>query len=604
VGFYFRKSVRFGPFRVNFSKSGIGLSAGIPGFRIGTGPRGNYVQAGAHGFYYRAALPRRRSKLVRTLSAPGPEHPPTTHHAPILDGTTSQFTAIESVDADRIVDSSSEALLRTIEENHRRITWWRFVVMLAGAALIVSWANGVPGWGLGLLGMTGVVLATLTYKWDLERKLTILHYDLDAESSDAFGRLIDAGQRLQQCRRMWHLKGQAHVLKRKYHAGAAVTVSRASATAAAAQPSYMACNLDPVSAAFSHLTLYFFPDRVLVYQGRRVGAISYGNLNCNGIETSFVESEGVPADAEVVGRTWQYVNKNGTPDRRFRNNREFPICRYSELALQSDSGLNEVLLFSRSAAAAEFIAAIEAVRRTALRRYLGKSLQQQDAEKELNEEGYEKEGSDGDDERDASGAGRLGHEPLFVAARIVGGIILLALASLWAYYHFSRSLPNTEPQRTASIPFSETPAARPEPRRHRSSSSARTISRPPTSVANASESVKSKATTARTEQQSKSVPPSVVENDTSGDLEPVQAKDPDGATRILSYCNAASRDASDVASAAAACRRNEVNAWTRLVLNNEFPELDEEVRAKCGRPPFPDSYEGREACFKYELEGR
>jgi hypothetical protein len=57
MGFYFRKSVRFGPVRVNFSKSGIGLSAGIRGLRVSTGPRGNYVQAGAHGFYYRAKLP-------------------------------------------------------------------------------------------------------------------------------------------------------------------------------------------------------------------------------------------------------------------------------------------------------------------------------------------------------------------------------------------------------------------------------------------------------------------------------------------------------------------------------------------------------------------
>jgi Protein of unknown function (DUF4236) len=47
VGIYIRKSVRAGPFRFNLSKSGVGVSAGVPGFRIGTGPRGNYVFAGA-----------------------------------------------------------------------------------------------------------------------------------------------------------------------------------------------------------------------------------------------------------------------------------------------------------------------------------------------------------------------------------------------------------------------------------------------------------------------------------------------------------------------------------------------------------------------------
>ena len=33
MGWRFHKSVNFGSFRVNFSKSGIGYSVGVPGFR-------------------------------------------------------------------------------------------------------------------------------------------------------------------------------------------------------------------------------------------------------------------------------------------------------------------------------------------------------------------------------------------------------------------------------------------------------------------------------------------------------------------------------------------------------------------------------------------
>src|ERR1700677_3774572 len=68
MGFYIRKSVKAGPFRFNLSKSGIGVSAGVPGFRIGTGPRGNYVHMGRNGIYYRASLngqPVRSSPRVR-----------------------------------------------------------------------------------------------------------------------------------------------------------------------------------------------------------------------------------------------------------------------------------------------------------------------------------------------------------------------------------------------------------------------------------------------------------------------------------------------------------------------------------------------------------
>ncbi|APC82155.1 hypothetical protein NPD12_3738 (plasmid) [Clostridium botulinum] len=34
MGFRFRKSVKIGPFRINFSKSGVGYSVGSKGYRV------------------------------------------------------------------------------------------------------------------------------------------------------------------------------------------------------------------------------------------------------------------------------------------------------------------------------------------------------------------------------------------------------------------------------------------------------------------------------------------------------------------------------------------------------------------------------------------
>jgi hypothetical protein len=53
MGWSYRRSAKFGPFRLNFSKSGVGVSAGIKGARVSTGPRGTYVNLGTNGFYYR-----------------------------------------------------------------------------------------------------------------------------------------------------------------------------------------------------------------------------------------------------------------------------------------------------------------------------------------------------------------------------------------------------------------------------------------------------------------------------------------------------------------------------------------------------------------------
>jgi hypothetical protein len=40
MGFYYRKSIGIGPFRVNVSKSGVGYSIGAKGFRTGVNAKG------------------------------------------------------------------------------------------------------------------------------------------------------------------------------------------------------------------------------------------------------------------------------------------------------------------------------------------------------------------------------------------------------------------------------------------------------------------------------------------------------------------------------------------------------------------------------------
>src|SRR5438067_12503155 len=63
----FRRSLKLaGPLRLNFSKSGLGLSLGVPGLHIGTGPGGRYVRAGVPGtgVYYRKSVNRPRPPHV------------------------------------------------------------------------------------------------------------------------------------------------------------------------------------------------------------------------------------------------------------------------------------------------------------------------------------------------------------------------------------------------------------------------------------------------------------------------------------------------------------------------------------------------------------
>lgn len=75
MAWYVRKSLGFGPFRINLSKSGLGGSIGVKGFRVGTGPGGRYLHAGRGGLYYRARLdaPAHSPESVRAPTGAEPE---------------------------------------------------------------------------------------------------------------------------------------------------------------------------------------------------------------------------------------------------------------------------------------------------------------------------------------------------------------------------------------------------------------------------------------------------------------------------------------------------------------------------------------------------
>lgn len=63
MGFYIRKAWNLGPFRINLSKGGVGLSFGLPGFRVGINRLGPYIHLGRRGVYFRMYLSGRRENV-------------------------------------------------------------------------------------------------------------------------------------------------------------------------------------------------------------------------------------------------------------------------------------------------------------------------------------------------------------------------------------------------------------------------------------------------------------------------------------------------------------------------------------------------------------
>lgn len=341
--FYFRKSISAGPFRFNFSNSGVGVSVGVRGVRIGTGPRGHYIHAGRNGFYYRASLGRASARPRLSQHPESPTPPPSQPSADV------DLIEIESANVLALQDETFADLLSELNKKAQQ----------ARLSVVLSVALGILGFGatfvvgpqvlwLVLLALPGWLLG----RWlDSYKRTSVLFYDLGPEQQGQFTKLTDAFDQIMSCGGRWHIqaRGAIHdLMTRKRNAGASNLVNRKDTRLSYALPDVIKSNITPPLLQAGRQTLFFFPDVVLVADGNRFGAISYPDLRIDHQPSRFIEDGRQPSDAQIVDYTWQFTNKSGGPDRRFNNNRQLPVCLYDSLHLSSPTGLNELFQFSRT----------------------------------------------------------------------------------------------------------------------------------------------------------------------------------------------------------------------------------------------------------------
>lgn len=341
MSFYVRKSLRAGPFRLNLSRSGIGVSAGIPGFRVGSGPRGNYVRVDVAGVHYQTALvPKQRGRHGVVSSASPPQRLPMPSDVIMLDTT--------GTDATRLEPTGPGDLVTQLNQAARRHLWWPW---LATAVIIVAAVTGIAGLVVLALGAVGVVWLAL---WERARRSVVAFYDVTGPAATWFQGLVDGYPTLARLGGAWRIQASGAVRgthQYKINSGASNIVNRVAASFTLTTPTTLVTNIAVPCVRCGRDALLFLPDRLLVRSGRSWSDVAYSQLRISMNPTRFIESGRVPRDSSQVGITWQYVNVKGGPDRRFKNNRQLPIMLYGKLELWSATGLRWIIDCSRVEAA-------------------------------------------------------------------------------------------------------------------------------------------------------------------------------------------------------------------------------------------------------------
>lgn len=351
--FYIRKAISLGPLRFNLSKSGLGVSFGVRGLRVGSGAKGNYIHAGRAGVYYRKTLPGRpiaSATAFRDLGKTIAPLPSESNPAPENAANSSEptITEFESGSALRMVDATSEELLEELNTKRTHTDTWPWIVGGTIAVVIGLGSYGAERWILICAATIGFALSLWRYHKDQTDRYVVSMYELDGNVEKSYRDLCAVFEELAASGDAWHVSSEQSESDSKSSSGATSTITRNSIlTSVGAGPVHLRTNISVPMLPVGKQKLFFLPDRILVDAPEGYGAVRYSDLAISTEKRRFIESGELPKGAEVVGKTWLYVNKSGEPDQRFKDNREIPIVVYERLHFRSPSGLNEVVQFAQ-----------------------------------------------------------------------------------------------------------------------------------------------------------------------------------------------------------------------------------------------------------------
>jgi len=137
MGWSFRKSSSLGPFRVSFSRAGIGLSFGVKGARVSVSKRGTYVNVGVNGFRYWQRLDSPANSPANHDITPPQDPSAYTSHTPLTISTGS---------VENVTDADSRAFVEELESKAGKRSFFKILGVWPSVFIVLftlSYSNAV-----------------------------------------------------------------------------------------------------------------------------------------------------------------------------------------------------------------------------------------------------------------------------------------------------------------------------------------------------------------------------------------------------------------------------------------------------------------------------
>jgi len=343
MGFRYRKSINLGGgFRINLSKSGVGYSWGGKGFRVTKTATGRTRTT--------TSIPGTGLSWVEEND--GKKKSNGNLSPQIQQNDSIHAYSIENAGVEELIPAQLQAFISAIK-HYRAINsllTWATVILFVFSIYLSSVQPNSASISVLLLLFIAVFICKLFYKFTGKVKAQYEYDDFGEKRIVLIEQLIGI---LQGNKSLWQVNDVFHNQRKRVHGGASQSIERFTIKFLTKKPPFLKTNVQCYFVKLKKEKLYILPDKIIVANRGKIGAVDLADLDMLVADTQFIENT-APKDALIVSYTWQFVNNNGTPDRRFKNNRQLPVCKYGTISFKTKQGFNTLIYCSNINKAAEF----------------------------------------------------------------------------------------------------------------------------------------------------------------------------------------------------------------------------------------------------------
>lgn len=321
MGVRFRKSINLGKgFRVNMSKSGPGFSWGGKGFRVTKKANG--------GFRTTAYIPGTGLSYQKDFSNP-------------LKGDNKKAKKSGDKFAEKVTDIEerdfgldfknlkSTGLKDVLDQAGYKYPLRKLGLLVFILGIVLTFVNPI----LVIVAIAGAIMYFYKKTSPVE-----IEYDFEDGASEEYDLTNKLLAGILESDKVWLVDGLLADDDRS------TITARKELKIKEGLAGDLSTNVKVYSLVAGDLTLSFLPDALLINKNGVNKAIDYKDLQVDLRSENFLEEEKV-ADATLIDKTYLHSNKDGSPDKRYKDNPEVNLVEYGVLEMKN-ANIDLVIVFS------------------------------------------------------------------------------------------------------------------------------------------------------------------------------------------------------------------------------------------------------------------